>query len=153
MSGSEIRFTSRTVVEQPVAEVFDRLAQLPAYGRWMHHSGLFRRCRLTSAPPVREGTTYVDHTWMGRFDGVVVEFVPPTRIAFRESLRWFGRPVTAASPGYVLEADGAGTVVHHVAVGELYGWMRIARPVAAGLARWERMRTLTSLARSFGPAR
>ena len=41
----------------------------------MHRSGLFHRCSLTSEVPIRRGTTYVDSTRMGTFDGEVTEFV------------------------------------------------------------------------------
>ena len=40
-------------------------------------------------------------------------------------------------------------MVHHVAVGELYGWMRFMKPAAALLASLERTRTLNSLKRSL----
>ena len=149
MAGSIVRFESQTVIRRPVSEVFERLADLPGYGRWMHRTGLFRRCRLTSETPIREGTTYVDSTRMGAFEGEVTEFVPPTRIAFRETLRWFGSPRTQARPEYVLEGDENATVIHHVAEGELYGWMRVMKPGAAWMAKRERSRTLRSLERSF----
>lgn len=150
MAGSVVRFESQSVIRRPVHEVFDRLADLPAYQGWMHRSGLFRRCVLTSQGPVRAGTTYVDSTRMGRFAGEVTEFAPPTRIAFRETLSWFGSPVSQARPEYVLEGDENATVVHHVAVGELYGVMRLFKPAAGWMANRERSRTLDSLARSFG---
>jgi hypothetical protein len=54
-----------------------------------------------------------------------------------------------ARPGYVLEADRDKTVVHHVAEGELFGVMRLMKPVAALLARSERARTVESLRRSL----
>jgi len=115
----------------------------------MHRTGLFRECSLTSEAPIRQGTTYVDSTRMGRFDGEVTEFVPPTRIAFRETLRWFGSPLTQARPEYSLEGDETATTIHHVAVGELYGWMRLMKPAAAWMANRERSRTLNSLKRSL----
>jgi uncharacterized protein YndB with AHSA1/START domain len=146
---SIVRFESSTSIRRPVGVVFDRLADVPGYGRWMHRTGLFRRCELTSAGPVRQGATYVDATRMGTFEGEVTEFAPPSRIAFRETLRWFGSPATQARPEYVLEGDGDSTVVHHVAVGELYGWMRVMKPAAALLAKVERTRTLNSLRRSL----
>ena len=146
---SIVRFESRTVIQGPVSEVFERLADLPGYGGWMHRTGLFRGCSLTSQAPVRRGTTYVDSTRMGTFDGEVTEFVRPTRIAFRETLRWFGSPMTQARPEYSLEGDESATVVHHVAVGELYGWMRFMKPAAAWMANRERSRTLNSLKRSL----
>jgi hypothetical protein len=86
---------------------------------------------------------------MGTFEGEVTEFVEPTRIAFQETLRWFGSPMTRARPEYALEGDENTTVIHHVAVGELYGWMRIIKPAAAWMANLERSRTLTSLKRSL----
>ena len=86
---------------------------------------------------------------MGTFEGEVTEFAPPSRIAFRETLRWFGSPMTQARPEYFLEEDGDATVVRHVAVGELFGWMRFMKPGAALLANLERTRTLNSLKRSF----
>ena len=151
MAESIVRFESHTVINRPVDEVFQRLADLPGYTGWMHRNGLFRRCGLTSEAPIRQGTTYVDSTRMGTFNGEVTEFVPPTRIAFRETLRWFGSPMTQARPEYSLEGDGDSTVVHHVAVGELYGWMRFMKPGAAWMAKTERTRTLKSLTRSLGP--
>ena len=137
------------MIQRPIGEVFERLADLPGYGGWMHRTGLFRKCRPTSVGPTRQGTTYVDSTRMGRFDGEVTEFLPPTRIAFRETLRWFGSPMTQARPEYSLEGDESGTIVHHVAVGELYGWMRLIKPAAAWMANRERSRTLSSLKRSL----
>ncbi|GAA2502082.1 SRPBCC family protein [Terrabacter carboxydivorans] len=152
MAASVVRFESRTVVRRPAREVFERLADLPAYRQWMHRDGLFRRCESVSELPVREGTTYLDLTRMGRFEGRVVELVPPTRIAFSETLSWFGVALTRAEPAYVLEEDGDETVVHHTAVGELYGVMRLFRPAARWMADRERDRTLASLKRSLEQA-
>ena len=149
MASSTIRFESRTVIRRPVGVVFERLVDLPDYRGWMHRTGLFRRCGLTSEPPVRKGTTYFDATRMGTFEGEVTEFVPPSRIAFRETLRWFGSRMTQARPEYFLEGDEEATVVHHIAVGELFGWMRFMKPAAALLAKVERTRTLNSLRRSL----
>jgi len=149
MAVSVVRFESQTAIQRPVSEVFDRLADLPGYNGWMHRTGLFRRTVLTSDAPIHQGTTYVDSTRMGTFEGEVTEFVAPVRIAFQETLRVFGSPMTLARPEYSLEGDETATVVHHVAVGELYGWMRLMKPAAALLARMERTRTLSSLKRSL----
>jgi hypothetical protein len=90
---------------------------------------------------------------MGTFVREVIEFNPPTRVAFRETLHWFGSAMAQARPEYSLEGDEIATVVHHVAVGELYGWMRFMKPGAAKLANLERTRTLKSLKRSWSLAR
>ncbi|GAA2139919.1 hypothetical protein GCM10009844_09140 [Nocardioides koreensis] len=149
MAGSTVRFESRTEIRRPVGVVFERLADLPGYGRWMHRTGLFRRCDVTSADPVGKGTAYVDATRMGTFQGEVTEFVAPSRIAFRETLQWSGTPMMQARPEFSLEGDEEATVVHHVAVGELFGWMRVMKPAAALMAKVERTRTLSSLKRSL----
>ena len=149
MAESILRFESHAVIRAPMSEVFERLADLQGYGAWMHHTGLFRECVLTSEAPIGQGTTYVDSTRMGRFDGEVIEFVPPTRIAFQETLRWFGSPMTQARPEYTLEGEESETIVHHVAVGQLYGWMRLMKPAAAWMANRERSSTLDSLKRSL----
>jgi uncharacterized protein YndB with AHSA1/START domain len=149
MATSIVRFESSMRIDRPIDEVFERLADLPGYARWMHHDGLFRSCSLTSDGQVQQGTTYSDVTRMGTFAGEVTEYVAPTRLAFRETLRWSGRPMSEARPAYRLERDGSATVIHHVAIGELYGWMRVMKPGAAWMAKRERSRTLRSLERSF----
>jgi hypothetical protein len=57
--------------------------------------------------------------------------------------------MTRARPEYMLEEGRNGTVIHHVAVGDLYGWMRFMKPAAAAMAKLERTKTLNSLKRSF----
>ena len=111
--------------------------------------GLFRRSGPTSDGPLGKGTAYFDATRMGTYRGEVTDFERPSRIGFRETLRWFGSAVTEARPEYFLEADQERTIVHHVAEGELFGWMRLMKPAAALLARSERARTLKSLRRSL----
>ncbi len=149
MAVSTVRFESQIVIQRSIDDTFERLTDLAGYGGWMHRNGLFRRCRLTSEAPVRAGTTYADATRMGTFDGRVTELVTPSRVAFSETLRWFGSPMTQARPEYSLTGDDTSTTVHHVAVGELYGVMRWMRPVAARMANGERSRTLRSLKRSL----
>jgi len=103
----------------------------------------------TSDGPLGPGTAYFDTTRMGTFRGEVTDYEPPARIGFRETLRWFGSDLMEARPDYILEADRDKTIVHHVAEGELFGMMRLMKPVAALLARSERTRTVESLKRSL----
>ena len=148
MSSSTIRYESRTTIDRTIEEVFARLADLPAYSSWMHRTGLFRRCGQTSDGPIEKGTAYFDATRMGTYRGEVTDFQPPSRIGFRETLRWLGA-VMEARPEYFLEADHERTIVHHVAEGELFGWTRLMKPAALLMARSERARTLKSLRRSL----
>ena len=148
-ASSTVRYESRTTIDRPIGDVFARLVDLAGYGTWMHRTGLFRRCGQTSDGTLGEGTAYFDASRMGTFRGEVTDFQPPSRIAFRETLRWFGSDLMEARPEYFLEADQERTIVHHVAEGELFGLMRLMKPVAALLARSERARTLESLRRSL----
>ncbi len=88
------------------------------------------------------------HEWLGT-SPPVTEYDPPTRIAFRETLRMFGTEMMEARPAYRLEADGERTKVHHLAEGDLFGLMRLMKPIAALMARSERSRTVASLKRSL----
>jgi hypothetical protein len=59
------------------------------------------------------------------------DYQPPSRIGFREPLRWFGFDLTQARPEYFLEAKRDRTIVYHVAEGQPFGLMRLMTPVAA----------------------
>ena len=148
-ASTTVRYEMRTTIDRPISDVFARLADLDGYRTWMRRTGLFRRSGQTSDGPVALGTAYFDATRMGTFHGEVTEYEPPARIAFCETLRWFGFDLMEARPAYILEADGDKTIVHHVAEGELFGMMRLMKPVAALLARSERARTVESLRRSL----
>jgi len=148
-ASTTVRYEARTTIDRPISDVFARLADLDGYRTWMRRTGLFRRSGRTSDGPVGLGTGYFDATRMGTFHGRVSDYEPPARIGFRETLHLFGSDLMEARPEYVLEADGGTTIVHHVAEGELFGPMRLMKPVAALLARSERARTIESLRRSL----
>ncbi len=148
-ASTTVRYQMRTTIDRPVGDVFALLADLDGYRTWMRRTGLFRRSGQTSDGPLGQGTAYVDSTWMGTFRGEVAEYESPARIGFRETLRWFGSDLMEARPSYMLEADGDTTILHHVAEAELFGVMRLMKPVAALLARSERARTVESLRRSL----
>ena len=148
-SSSTVRYETHATIDRPVGDVFARLADFDGYRTWMRRTGMFRRSGKSSDGPVRLGTTYFDATRMGTFHGEVTRYEPPQRLAFRETLRWFGSDLMEARPTYILEADAGKTMVHHVAEGELFGIMRLMKPLAALMARGERARTVESLKRSL----
>lgn len=148
-TSTTVRYEARTIIDRPIGDVFIRLADVDGYGNWMHSTGLFRRCGQTSDGPVGAGTVYFDATRMGTFRGQITDYQPPSRIEFRETLRLFGSDLMEARPEYLLEADEDRTVVHHSAEAELFGLMRLMKPVAALMARSERTRTVKSLKRSL----
>ena len=151
-AGTSVRYETSTTIDRPIGDVFGRLADVNGYREWMRRTGLFRRSGQTSDGPLGLGTPYFDATRMGTFRGEVTDYQPPARIGFRESLRLFGFKLMEARPNYTLEADRDRTIVHHVAEGELFGVMRLMKPVAALLARGERARTVKSLRRSLESA-
>jgi len=144
-----VRYATRTTIDRPIVDVFERLADLDGYGTWMHRTGLFRRSGQSSDGRRGPGTAYFDATRMGTFRGQITDYQPPFRIGFRETLRLLGSDLMEARPNYLLEADRDMTVVHHIAEGELFGLMRLMKPIAALLARSERTRTVNSLRRSL----
>jgi len=148
-ASTTVRYETHTTIDSPIGDVFGRLADLDGYKTWMRRTGLFRRSGQTSQGPLGRGTAYFDATRMGTFHGEVTDYEPSARIGFRETLRWFGSDLMEARPNYILEADRDKTIVHHVAEGELFGVMRLMKPVAALLARSERARTVKSLRRSL----
>jgi uncharacterized protein YndB with AHSA1/START domain len=148
-ASTTVRYETRTTIDRPISDVFALLADLDGYRTWMRRTGLFRRAGQTGDGRLGLGTAYFDATRMGTFRGEVTDYEPPARIGFRETLRWFGSDLMEARPVYILEADGDKTIVHHVAKGELFGMMRLMKPVAALLARSERARTVESLKRSL----
>jgi uncharacterized protein YndB with AHSA1/START domain len=148
-ASTTVRYETHTTIERPMSDVFARLANVDGYKTWMRRTGLFRGSEQTSDGPLGLGTQYFDATRMGTFRGEVVAFEPPVRIGFRERLTWFGLKLMEARPEYTLEPDEDRTIVHHVADGELFGVMRLMKPIAARLARSERARTLESLKRSL----
>ena len=144
-----VRYETRTTIDRPIVDVFERLADLDGYRRWIHRTGLFRRSRQISDGRRGAGTAYFDATRMGTFLGHITDYEPPSRIGFRETLRLFGSDLMEARPEYRLQEDQGRTIVHHVAEGELFGLMRLMKPVALLLARSERTRTVKSLRRSL----
>ena len=106
MGTTTIRYETRTTIDRPMGDVFAQLAEIDGYRTWMHRTGLFRRSGRTSDGPLGAGTAYFDATRMGTFHGQISDYQPPSQIAFRETLRWFGTDLMEARPGYLLEADG-----------------------------------------------
>ena len=146
---SNVRVEMDEVVACSVAQAFAQATDLDHFEDWMPGRGVFKSSKQTSAGPVAIGTTFTDRGRMGTFDGDVVELAPPSKVVYRERLRWFGRPVLEARIVYEFRATPAGTAVHHVAESELYGIFRLMRPMVKMIGPGERRRTLDGLKRSL----
>lgn len=140
-----IRFTLNRVIDHPIEEVFDQLADIDGYREWMSRDGLFRECVNTSKGRIDTGTQFYDQASFGRLQGEVTELTPPTRIAFRQVLRRNGTPIFESRPGYELKAVGNRTAIRHVAEAELHGLYKLLEPLIYPIARAERKRVLDSL--------
>ncbi|MEV7633138.1 hypothetical protein AB0N64_12085 [Microbacterium sp. NPDC089318] len=147
-----IEFELVRVISGPIEEVFDRLADIDGYAKWMPRRGsLLRRTRQTSPGPVGLGATYLDQTSVGDTPGEVTEFERPTAIVFH----WWdaassGKLKVEGWPGFRLEAiDARSTRLRHHARIQVYGSSRLATPVYRLLARRERTLVVEALQVSF----
>ena len=81
-----------TTIEQQVdiaaspEVVFDLIADLHEYGRWLPSAGDYEGTSEISPPPVAVGTTYVEHSRTGVRHGVVIALARPDVIAFRQPM-------------------------------------------------------------------
>ena len=148
-----IKVELTTLVARPIEDVFDRLTDLSGYSRWMPKLGIFLKGAQTSEGPVGKGSTYYDRGLMGTFRGEIVEFDAPTRVVFRETLRWLGVKVMEARPSYELVSTQTGTEVRHTAEGQLFGIFELMEPVVSRVARGERRRTVQALKGSLEQGR
>ncbi|MCA9704578.1 MAG: SRPBCC family protein [Myxococcales bacterium] len=136
-------------------EVFDRLADLGHYDRWLPSSAAFGGLEALSESPVRAGTTYRDRgpaaTWQGR----VTACERPERLTFVQTtaLRLGILPARMAIEiEYRLRASsGGGSALrrHYALRGPWYLWPARARLREQTLP--ENLRILELLERSFGP--
>ncbi|WP_164234483.1 SRPBCC family protein [Microbacterium hydrocarbonoxydans] len=147
-----VEFELVRVIDAPVEEVFDRIADIGGYADWMPKRGsLLRQTRQTSPGPVGLGTTYFDQTSAGDTPGDVAEFERPTAIVFH----WWdassrGTLKAEGWPGYRLQAIGPrATEVRHHARLQTYGASRLMTPVYRWLARRERTVVIEALKASF----
>jgi uncharacterized protein YndB with AHSA1/START domain len=109
-------FTFTKDIQSSAEAVFDLIADLPNYGKWLPPSNLYKAVTEYSELPVRAGTTYVDTGTSSRMVGTITTFERPTALTFRQ--------VTRSALGrldieirYTLEAAGETThLIRHVTI-------------------------------------
>lgn len=138
-------------IRAPIADVFDRLADIEGINEWQPHKGSIRRAsRKTSPGPVGLGTTYEDSTLFGKAPGEVSTFVRPTDLVYHWRQTVAGRTLAEGWPGYTLSSVGEGeTLVRHHARLKTYGIYGPATPVMKRIALRERTAVLDALEASF----
>ena len=71
-------------IHAPTQAVFDLIADLPNYNRWLPPSNLYAAVTQYSELPIKKGTQYIDQGKMSRMVGAVREYEPPKLITFHQ---------------------------------------------------------------------
>ena len=145
------QFTARMEGSTPEV-IFDLIADMPNYRRWLPHSMEFDRITEVSPYPVRLGTTSLDAGPLGQRPGAVTRFERPEHIDFH--LTWLfkrGRLIANLDIQirYTLELIERATRVirdYNLTV-RIPGLVKVLGPLVAYEARRENARILRSLKR------
>jgi len=148
MAESDFRFT--TQIGALPKTVFEIVADLPNYGKWLPHSDAFAGMHNVTPYPVRVGTTYLEAPPIEK-PGVVTEFDPPSHIGFHQIAK-IRRPINVdvdARIRYSFEPRNGGTsVIRELRLTwDLPGLFKIATPLLILGFRRENLRTLAQLKR------
>jgi uncharacterized protein YndB with AHSA1/START domain len=139
---TELQF--ETTIHRPVEAVFELIADLPNYGKWLPSSNLFGSVTEYSELPVRVGTQYVDKGPSSRMIGSVVEFEPPTHIGFRQTtVAMFGSLTVEVR--YTLAAVGEDTHFTRRVIITASGGYQLAQPMIVRAIRQENERILSTM--------
>ena len=158
MAEARMRFTSQ-IAGSPEA-VFDLVADLPNYGRWLPNSSSYGETVNVTPYPVQLGTTYLERGAIEK-PGKVTELDRPKRIAFHHTVM-IRSPIHTdvdARIRYTFEPSQGGTAVLRELdfSYELRGLLKLLTPVLLQGFRKENLRTLACLKRYVeaprGPAR
>jgi hypothetical protein len=147
MAISHMAFTS--LIGGSPQLVFDLIADMPNYPRWLPDSAVFGGTVEVTPYPVRLGTTYLDAGPVEK-PGSVTEFDPPGHIAFRHTVLIRRGPLRTdidARIRYSLEPREAGTFVLRELelTMNLRGLFTLASPYILRAFRRENVRTLAKL--------
>jgi hypothetical protein len=129
--------------------VFDLVADLPNYSRWLPDSDVFGGTVNVTPYPVQLGTKYLDAGPVEK-PGEVTEYDRPRNIGFRHTViirRGLLRTDIDARIRYSFEAKDGGTfVVRELDLEmDLNGLLKLATPVILRSFRKENVRTLAKL--------
>ncbi len=150
MSTTHPRFTARIKGSPEV--IFDLIADMPNYGRWLPGSQAFGGTTEVSPYPVRLGTTYMDAGPAGQRPGSVTAYDPPRHIAFHHTMLLKQGPLSAdidVHIRYTLEpVEGETLVLRELDLTiQIPGWIKIAEPFVLYAFRKENVRILAELKR------
>ena len=150
MSTSHPRFTAR--IEGSPETIFNLIADMPNYGRWLPGSEAFGGTTEVSPYPVRLGTTYLDAGPAGRRPGSVTGLDPPKYIAFHHTMLLKQGPLTAnidVHIRYTFEpVERATCVIRDLELTiQIPGPLKLAEPLVVYVFRKENVRILAEMKR------
>lgn len=150
MSTSHPRFTTR--IEGSPETIFDLIADMPNYGRWLPGSEAFGGTTEVSPYPVCLGTTYLDAGPAGQRPGSVTGYDPPKYLAFHHTMLLKKGPLIAnidVNIRYTLEPiEGATNVIRDLDLTiQIPGLLKVAEPFVIFAFRKENVRILAELKR------
>jgi uncharacterized protein YndB with AHSA1/START domain len=150
MATSHLRVVER--IEGPQELVFDLIADMPNYGRWLSRSDVFDGTAEVSPYPVHLGTTYVDEGPAGKRPGSVTAYERPRFIAFHHSMQVKSDPLNADVDVRIcctVDAEGRATrVTRDVDLTiHMTGLFKLAEPLVVYILRRENARVLAELKR------
>src|SRR5258708_14534548 len=109
-----------TAINCPAEDVFNLIADLAHYRRWLPPSNTYAETLDISESPVKAGSTYVDKNRLLTMYGSVPECKPYSRIVFHQATKNPGLDITAA---YVLTPTGTATRVERTTTLVTAGWV------------------------------
>lgn len=150
MSTTHPRFTAR--IEGPPETIFELVADMPNYGRWLPGSDAFGGTTEVTPYPVCLGTTYLDAGPAGQRPGSVTEYDPPKHIGFHHTMLLKRGPLNAdmnVHIRYTFEPIERGTLVIRELdlTIQMTGIMKLATPLVLYAFRKENVRILSELKR------
>ncbi len=142
-----IELRLQTEVHSTAETVFDALADLRAYDRWLARSASFPGITDISPGPIAAGTTFVESEPNGVRHGTVTELQSPTRIAFHQPMTMKRRALGTVDidVGYTLTAKGASVHVDRLVHLGLPWPLKAVRPLVVRKFHREGQRTLLAL--------
>jgi hypothetical protein len=148
MSTSHPRFTAR--VEGPPEIIFDLIADMSNYGRWLPGSEAFGGTTEVSPYPVRLGTTYLDAGPAGQRPGSVTGYDRPKYIAFHHTMLLKRGPLAANIDVHIrctLEPlERATCLIRNPDLTiQIPGLLKLAEPLVVSVFRKENVRILAEL--------
>lgn len=129
-------------IDVPPEAVFDLIADIANYSRWLPPSKTYSEVANISDSPIRQGTTYLDKNSMTVLRGEITAHQRPAQIAFHEATAKQELDVTI---DYRLSSTADGTHLERTAAVKVTGLLRLAQPILARRLTEENRRILSAM--------